>query len=68
MTDQALTNITGAIVMVLPSVVSLVQAIFVKQYPGDPVPTSAEVLAAFGSACASSIARDDAWLAAHPKT
>ena len=66
MSDQAVSNVTSAIVTVLPSGVSLVQALFARQHPGEPVPTSAEVLAAFGSACASSIASHDAWLAAHP--
>jgi hypothetical protein len=66
-TEQAFTNITGAIVTVLPSVISLVQALFKKQHPDLPVPTSAEVMAAFLSTCSSTLAKDEEWLAAHPK-
>jgi hypothetical protein len=61
-------NIASAILTVLPSVVSMIQAIFVKQNPGVPPPTSAEVLLGFNAACASSLAVDDDWLNAHPKT
>jgi len=64
--EQTIIAVTGAISTMLPSIISLVQALFVKQNPGVPPPTSAEVLAAFTSACVRSLAVDDAWLAAHP--
>ena len=67
MNEQAFTNITGAIVTVLPSVISLVQALFKKQNPGLPVPTPAEIMAMFASTCLSSLVKDDEWLATHPK-
>ena len=51
----------------LPSVINLFQALFVRQNPGVPPPTDAEVMAAFGAACTSSLATDADWLAAHPK-
>jgi hypothetical protein len=65
--EQTVNNVAGAIITVLPSVVSLVQAIFAKQNPGVPVPTSADVLQAFSAACVTSLAKDEAWLSAHPK-
>lgn len=67
---RAKTNVeavTGVISVVLPSVVGLIQALFVKQNPDQPPPTSAEVLLAFNSAVAKSLAADDVWLATHPK-
>jgi hypothetical protein len=60
--------IAGVITTVLPSVISLVQALFVQQNPGQPPPTSVEVILAFNSAVAKSLAADDVWLAGHPKT
>lgn len=64
--EQSVIAIANAVTTVLPSVVSLVQSLFVKQNPDLPPPTSAEVLAVFASACTKSLAADDAWLAAHP--
>ena len=61
-------SLVSAIVGMLPSVISLVQSLFAHQNPGVPPPTSAEVKLAFAQACMSSLAVDDAWLAAHPKT
>ena len=66
MNEQTIANITGAITAVLPSVVSLIQALFKEQNPNLPQPTNQEVMAAFGTACLSSIAKDDDWLAQHP--
>jgi len=65
--EQTINNVAGAIITILPSVVSLIQAIVGRQNPGVPPPTSAEVTLAFITACSGSLAKDDAWLAAHPK-
>jgi hypothetical protein len=62
------TNVISIVATVLPSVVTLIQSLVHAQNPTTPPPTSAEVLAAFNQACASSLAKDDAWDAAHPKT
>jgi len=59
--------IIGAVTTVL-SVIGLIQAIFVKQNPEDVPPTSAEVVEAFQGACEATLAKDDAWLAAHPRS
>jgi len=58
--------IIALVTAILPSVVTLIQALAAHQNPGEPPPTSAEVLEAFASACASSLAVDEEWLAAHP--
>lgn len=49
-----------------PAVIGLLKLAFGRAHPGQPEPTSEEVIAAYESAFASSIARDEAWLAAHP--
>ena len=64
---QTVAAVSNVVVAVLPSVVSLVQSLFGQQNPGVPPPTSAEVIASFESACAKTLATDDAWLAAHPR-
>lgn len=64
--EATMVAVSNAIVTVLPSVVGLVKALFVKQNPELPPPTDAEVLLAFSTACTKSLAVDDAWLAAHP--
>jgi len=51
-----------------PAIIALFKAAFRHAHPDDPVPTDAEVIAAYESAFASSLAKDEAWLAAHPKT
>jgi len=59
--------IIGAVTTVLPSLIGLVQAVFVKQNPEAAPLTSAETVAGFLNACAGSLAVDDAWLGTHPK-
>lgn len=59
--------IVGAATTLIPSVIGLVQTFFASRNPEQPPPTSAEVLLAFNSAVAKSLAADEAWLAAHPR-
>ena len=49
-----------------PAIVAGIKALFVKANPGLPVPTDAEVIEAARDAFLQSLAKDDAWLAAHP--
>lgn len=67
MNENQTVALMNAISVLLPSVVVMVQTLFMKQHPDVPLPTSAEVLAAFEATCANTLAKDDAWLAAHPK-
>lgn len=50
----------------VPGVIALLRGALKKTVPGAPVPTEAEVMAAFNAAFFSSLARDDQWIAAHP--
>lgn len=50
----------------LPAIVQGFKEAFVKQHPDLPAPTSEDVIAAFNTAYAQSLAVDDAWLADHP--
>jgi hypothetical protein len=51
-----------------PTMISALKDLFSKQNPDAPVPTDAEVIAAYNDAFASSLAKDEQWLAAHPET
>ena len=50
-----------------PTAIALIKDLFKKQNPNEPIPTDAEVIAAYQSAFASSLAKDDVWLSAHPE-
>lgn len=51
----------------LPSIVSAFRELFARNNPGLPPPTDEEVRAAFEAAFQSSLAKDQAWLDAHPE-
>lgn len=51
-----------------PILIDRLRELWHKGNPNEPEPTSAEVIAAYTSAFISSLATDDQWLAAHPKT
>jgi len=50
-----------------PAIIDGLKALFHKTNPTAPVPTDAEIIAAYQSAFVSSLAKDDAWRAAHPE-
>lgn len=49
----------------LPDILRAFKDLFHAQHPTEPVPTDAEVIAAYQAALAASLAADAAWLAAH---
>ncbi len=49
-----------------PALIQSIKDLFVVKNPTLPPPTSEEVIAAFNAAFASSLAKDEAWQAAHP--
>ncbi len=50
-----------------PAIIGLVQSLFAQRHPTDPVPTSAEVIAAWESLYASDVARDEQLLKDNPE-
>lgn len=59
-------QLLAVVLQELPTAVALVRAVFAKTNPDVPVPTSEEVLAAYHTAVATTLATDAAILAAHP--
>ena len=51
----------------VPEMISVIKSLFVRENPDKPEPTDAQVVAAYRDALSSSEAKDDRWLAAHPK-
>ena len=50
-----------------PAIIEAVKLLFARRNPDLLPPTSAEVILAFNQAFESSLAKDAAWLAAHPE-
>jgi hypothetical protein len=59
-------SLVNTITSALPGIIALIKAKQAAANPGVPPPTSEEVIAAFETAVAQSLARGDAWLSAHP--
>lgn len=58
--------LVNTITSVLPGIVALIRATHVAQNPGVPQPTSEDIVSAFETAVAASLARGELWLAGHP--
>jgi len=52
----------------LPGLIAFLRERLRRDDPDAPSPTDAEILAALHTAVSASVAKDDAWLAAHPPT
>lgn len=61
-------NLLQLAIQLTPELIGDFRTLFKKQYPDAVEPTDEEVFAAFELAFQSSLAKDDAWLAAHPPT
>ena len=59
--------LVGIAIQELPAIIESLKGLFVSQHPDAPVPSDADVIAAYQEALASSLAKDSAWLAAHPE-
>ena len=49
----------------VPNLIAWLKETFAKKHPDAPVPTDDEVLAAYESAFAASLAKDEVWLRLH---
>lgn len=65
--DPRHTQLLMVAIQHVPAIVAWVKATFKKDNPDAELPTDDEVVAALRDAIASSVAKDDAWLAAHPE-
>ena len=59
--------IVTILIQQMPTILAFGRGLFVSQNPGAPQPTDEEVIAAYQEALASSLAKDAAWLDAHPE-
>jgi hypothetical protein len=60
-------QILAVVIKELPTLIGLAKLLFKRDNPEAPVPTDEEVIAAYQTALESSLAKDAAWLAAHPR-
>jgi hypothetical protein len=57
--------LVAVLIQQMPSIVAFAKALFAQADPTAPLPTDAEVIAAYQAALASSLAKDADWLASH---
>jgi hypothetical protein len=62
------TSVVNTAIGALPGILSLIKAQHQNYNPSDPPLTDTQVLEALQSAVASSVAKDEAWLAVHNPT
>lgn len=63
-----MTPIEQLVISEAPAIIAFAQGLFKAKNPDLPVPTSAEVIAAYETVFVSSVAKDEAIKAAHPPT
>lgn len=67
MNDQQTSQLIDLAIGEAPELIARLKDLFVKANPGVPPPSNEEIVAAYNSAFASSLAKDNAWLAIHPE-
>lgn len=65
-TATVVDTLVPIILQALPSLIAAVQAWHGAAHPDQATPSEASVIAALQAAAAASLAKDDAWLKAHP--
>jgi hypothetical protein len=60
-------TLLGLAIQETPAIIEALKGLFVQQHPDAPVPSDADVIAAYQAALASSLAKDADWLAVHPE-
>jgi hypothetical protein len=61
------TSVVNTAIGALPGIIGLIRADHAARNPGAPPLTDEQVMAGLQSAVASSVAKDEQWLAQHPK-
>ena len=59
-------RIVNVLIDEAPAITAFIQGIFAKKHPGEPVPTSEQVIAAYESLYQTDVARDEQLLRDNP--
>jgi len=62
-----MTPLIAVLIQNLPGLIGFAKEAFAKANPDAPIPTDAEIKAAYVAALASSLSIDSEWLASHPE-
>jgi hypothetical protein len=60
-------GLIAVLIQQMPGILAFAREAFATAHPGEPSPTDEAIITAYLAALASSLAKDAAWLAAHPE-